>query len=325
MPGFTDFFTGSAVVPSDLSYALFTLTAAAPSLTLSWPISAVEGEATAARINDVNATATLGVIYLPPATEVSTGQDLIINNVGTEDFDVYDNTGQNRVVRVAVGSLIWIYLIDNTTQGGTWRVAPFGGAATAVTQVAATANTSGLTVTGSPIISSGTLDFALSPNLEAVSDFNTPGFVVLQDTTPTLTARTLSAGNNIVITNGDAIQGDPVISVAPNVNVTSLTATSLISPQVVKAWGSIEPDGTLTSTGYNAATSSLRESDNLYTVTLLSEMPSANYLVLLYPNITQSVASFLLTPFTSTEFSYYIYNSQGVALGCQTSFVVLSN
>jgi len=324
MPGFVDVITGSSVVPSDRSYASFVLSESAPNLVLSWPLTAAAGRNVAARINEVTSVAAQGAVFLPSAREATAGQDLVINNVGADSFDVYNATGETLLYSAVAGSLTWLYLIDNTTQGGIWRVAPFGGGFTAVTQVDATATTSGLTVTGGPVVSSGTFDIGLSDNLEALSAFDTPGFVVLQNNTPVWIPRTLSAGDNIEILNGDGVGGDPLIGLQTNVVVSSLAAQTILSPQAISAWGTVNPDGSL-GESYNVASSSLRSSDNLYTVTLLSGMPGVNYLVLLYPNITQSVASFLLTPFTTTEFSYYIYNSQGVVLECQTSFVVLSN
>lgn len=324
MPGFVDASTGSPIVPSDLSYAFFSLSASTPSLVLSWPLTATVGNAVTARINEIESTVAEGTVFLPSALEVTPGQDLIINNVGTESFGVYDATGETLLYSAVPGSLTWLYLTDNTTQGGVWRVAPFGGGFTAVTQVDAAATTAGITITGGPIVSAGTLDVGLSGTLETLSAFNTPGFLVLQNDTPVWIPRMLTAGDNIEIVNGDGLEDNPLISLQTNVVVSSLAAQTLLSPQVMSAWGVVNPDGSL-GESYNVASSSLRSSDNLYTVTLLSQMPSVNYLVLLYPNITQSVASFLLTPFTTTEFSYYIYDNQGVVLECQTSFVVLSN
>jgi hypothetical protein len=155
---YTDIFGGGTVQPSQVSYQQYILT---EDITLVWPTSFVDSPFVTARIIDVEPTLEDLTLTFPDATEISVGYDLILNNVGENDLTVNNNEG-SLIFTSGMGSLTYLYLIDNTTTGGTWRVSPFAGGSSAVTQVAATTSTPGFTITGSPITSSGTLDFELS-------------------------------------------------------------------------------------------------------------------------------------------------------------------
>lgn len=79
-----------------------------------------------------------------------------------------------------------------------------------VTSVSATGST-GLTVSGSPITSSGTITFTLGSELQGLSSLATSGIVV-RTAAGAYTGRTLAAANGtIVVTNGDGIAGAPTI------------------------------------------------------------------------------------------------------------------
>jgi hypothetical protein len=65
------------------------------------------------------------LLELPPATQVSTGQSLIVRNVGANTFTVTDNGG-NTIISIASGIADFIFLIDNTTVNGIWASVVFG-------------------------------------------------------------------------------------------------------------------------------------------------------------------------------------------------------
>lgn len=71
---------------------------------------------------------------------------------------------------------------------------------------------SGLTVAGSPVTFSGTFTLALADDLAAVEGLSTTGLAV-RTAANTWTTRTLSAGENVQITNGGGVAGDPVVAV----------------------------------------------------------------------------------------------------------------
>jgi hypothetical protein len=79
-----------------------------------------------------------------------------------------------------------------------------------VTSVAISGST-GLNVTGSPIISSGTINLDLSNNLQSLAGFASDGFMIRSSNGDFL-ARSLEAGTGITIINSDGINGNPIIS-----------------------------------------------------------------------------------------------------------------
>lgn len=118
-------FTGQTVSPSSVSYESLSLTA---NLELQWPINGNDNTP-ASSIIDVTATSsgtpTGWLLELPPATQVSTGQSLIVRNVGANTFTVTDNGG-NTIISIPSGIADFIFLIDNTTVNGIWASVVFG-------------------------------------------------------------------------------------------------------------------------------------------------------------------------------------------------------
>ena len=138
---YTDVFGGNTIYPSDVSYRYIQLTA---DVTLSWPLE-TSSEDTTARIMDFTADTSSLEITLPVASAVSNGQTLLINNVGSETFTVHDNAG-TQLVSVA-GGMVWqLYLMDNSTDAGSWRVFQYG-ASISSANAAALAGT-GITAVG---------------------------------------------------------------------------------------------------------------------------------------------------------------------------------
>lgn len=125
MTTYTNPFTGQTVSPSTVSYETLSLTA---NTMLQWPINGNDNTP-ASSIIDVTATssgtATGWLLELPPATQVSTGQSIIVRNVGSQLFTVTDNSG-NTIVSVASGIAEFIFLTDNTTTNGVWASVVFG-------------------------------------------------------------------------------------------------------------------------------------------------------------------------------------------------------
>jgi hypothetical protein len=125
MTTYTNPFTGQTVSPSSVSYETLALTA---NLQLEWPINGNDNTP-ASSIIDVTATSsgtiTGWLLELPPATQVSTGQSMIIRNVGSNTFTIADNSG-NTIVAVTSGVAEFIFLVDNTTVNGTWASVVFG-------------------------------------------------------------------------------------------------------------------------------------------------------------------------------------------------------
>ena len=85
-----------------------------------------------------------------------------------------------------------------------------------VTSVAAAAPAAGLTISGSPITSAGTLTFALANDLAAVEGLATTGLAI-RTAADTWATRTIQGtANQIAVTNGAGTTGDPTLAIAAN-------------------------------------------------------------------------------------------------------------
>jgi hypothetical protein len=117
-------FTGDVVQPTDVSYIEITLDA---TLQLVWPINGnLSTETPAARIMDVDATAGSLELRMPPASQVSVGQDALIRNIGSNTFTVTTYDGDSTIISIDPGVAKYIYLTDNGDEFGTWANVEFG-------------------------------------------------------------------------------------------------------------------------------------------------------------------------------------------------------
>jgi hypothetical protein len=119
MTTYTNPFTGQTINPSSVSYEALTIAA---NTLLDWPINGTTGIPTA-NIIEVTASTTGLYLILPPATQVSTGQTVLVRNIGSNPFTVtsYAASGVGAtIVSVASGVAQYIYLTNNSTTAGTW-------------------------------------------------------------------------------------------------------------------------------------------------------------------------------------------------------------
>jgi hypothetical protein len=97
-----------------------------------------------------------------------------------------------------------------------------------VTSVGVTGST-GLSVSGSPITSSGTISLTLDTGLQNLSTLNTTGIVV-STSADNFTTRTLTGTlNQIAITNGNGVSNNPAISLANDVILPGTGAVTIPS------------------------------------------------------------------------------------------------
>jgi hypothetical protein len=141
---YTQVFGGNTIFPSDVSYLRLDIDA---DVVLDWPLEN-EGATPAARIIDLAPTGPGFSVTLPIASQTGTGQTLLFNNLGPDVVSVLDQSG-NTILSLTAGSQWQIYLVDNTTTDGVWRVFRYG-AATAQAQASALAGF-GLLATGSTL------------------------------------------------------------------------------------------------------------------------------------------------------------------------------
>lgn len=123
MDGYNSVFGGENVSPAQLDYVSYTLTA---DLALVWPFqqSDVEPNVAAHKI-DVFPGVPNCKLWLPMASVVSPGQDVLIRNTGSSPFTVVDFAG-NTLVTITSGLQWFLWVTDNTTDPGTWGMVQFG-------------------------------------------------------------------------------------------------------------------------------------------------------------------------------------------------------
>jgi hypothetical protein len=221
---FTDLFTGNPVWAASVSYAAYTITG---NFSLNWPTDFLDNPNTIGSFTSISVNANGYNVTLPTALAASVGQSIVFINTspGNNNFVIKDNAG-NTLITLNQGNAVCLLLTDNTTAAGTWLIFPFAQGTPAVTSVAATTPSAGLTIGGSPITSAGTLTFTLASGLSALANLGTTGIMVQSTTGPsTLVSRSLVGGTNIDVTNADGVLGNPVINLSD-------TLTALSSIQV---------------------------------------------------------------------------------------------
>ena len=114
-------FTGDVIQPTDVSYASYNLTA---NLQLQWPSNTNGLQYPAARIMDVYQNASW-TVKMPDATQVSVGQDALIQNTSGTSVNILNYAG-SVICTVTAGQSQYIYLTANSTAGGNWGVIAFG-------------------------------------------------------------------------------------------------------------------------------------------------------------------------------------------------------
>lgn len=160
MPTFTSPFTGTVVVPTDVSYYALNFSS---NTQLYWPAVVNPTQVPAARIIDcVPSTSGLTVI-LPQGDQGAVGSDILIRNKGSVNFTVtaFGGTGS---VTVASGTSRYFYLSDNTTTAGVWQNVQFGTGTSAAD--AATLQGAGLTtITGQLAATSNVVQVSATPSI----------------------------------------------------------------------------------------------------------------------------------------------------------------
>lgn len=145
----------------------------------------------------------------------------------TTKGDIY--TYDTADVRLPVGTNGQVLSADSTTATGLQWITPNAGT---VTSVAATAPAAGFTISGGPITSAGTFTFTLANDLAAVEGLSGTGIAV-RTATDTWTARTVTAGTGITVTNGDGVSGQPTVAISASyVGQSSITTLGTVTTGV---------------------------------------------------------------------------------------------
>lgn len=121
MTSYVNPFTGQTIQPSQVGYEQLTIST---NTTLQWPVNGNTSNVVA-NIIEVTATTTSLNLFMPAASQVSTGQSVLIRNIGANSFTVVKSDGST-IVAISSGIAQYIYVTNNTTEPGTWATVTFG-------------------------------------------------------------------------------------------------------------------------------------------------------------------------------------------------------
>ena len=116
MTTYTSPFAGDVVLPTDVSYASYPISA---DLTLVWPINGNISTNVAARIMDITPSTSGLSVLMPPANQVSVGQDAFIKNPSAFTLTIKSSTGAT-LGTITAGGTRYFYITNNSTASGTW-------------------------------------------------------------------------------------------------------------------------------------------------------------------------------------------------------------
>lgn len=199
--------TGQTINPSQIGYEDLTIST---NTALDWPINGTVNQNVVASIIQITATVGSLNVYLPSALQVSTGQSVLIQNVGANTFTVTDISG-NTIASVASGIAEYIFLTDNSTNNGTWSTVTFG---------AGTSSANASTLAGYGLLAVGT---QLNQNYEesaisvsaTLSNANRAQFIVWTGGVGALTLPVASVAGNgwfVMVRNG----GSGILTLTPS-------------------------------------------------------------------------------------------------------------
>lgn len=190
---------------------------------LTWPFS-FAGAIVILDRNDINANQNDWTIAMPNATLGVAGQNFIFNNVSAFSFDIIANDLITPIITVNSGDIISLWLIDASTTNGTWSTIPFGGGASAITQITAQSSNNSIAITNGTITPpGGTIDFKQPTSLSNLLNLVTPNILVVNSNSPlTFSTVSLIAGTNITVNDGSGLSGNIIVDV--NSSLTGLNS-----------------------------------------------------------------------------------------------------
>lgn len=168
-------------------------------------------------------------ITLPKATLVSEGNYTTFYNDSAFSFQLKSFSGST-IITLTAGQAYQVTLRDNSTSGGTWIPIASGGGTSSITSVIAQSTDSSINITGGTLSPpGGTINFQLPASMQNLNSVATTGLVAITATAPlTWATRTLLAGTNIAITNGNGVSNNPSLDVNPVMtNLTSVAVGNL--------------------------------------------------------------------------------------------------
>lgn len=122
MTGFTSTFGGNPIEPADASWRVLSFS---QNQRLTWAFSLEDTSNPTARLMDLTAAQPGLTVAMPDARQASVGEQVVFNNIGSY-FLVITNADDATLRQIPPSSSVLLYLIDNSTAAGSWRVITFG-------------------------------------------------------------------------------------------------------------------------------------------------------------------------------------------------------
>jgi len=239
---YVDRFGGNTVQSSNNSYVSIVLDA---NKTLSWPTEFQNINGVVSYYMDVAPDAGARILTMPDARLAGPGSACVINNTTATAFNVNRNDG-TLLTPVNGQNSVEIFLTNNTTQAGAWRVLPrTAGGGVAVTSVNAAVpnatDSNNLTVAGVPIIAAGTINLGFAADLRALISFGADVGVLARTAANTWSLRTITTplGGNVVVNNGDGVAGNISIDLQTNLGVPGQTNIAQIQVGNINIQGNV--------------------------------------------------------------------------------------
>lgn len=192
---------------------------------LDYPYSQNTNAVMITDIIDVSASAINLSLILPDATQTTNGFAVTFNNVGTNVFSILLNNNVTSLYSIPVGTIVTVYLYDNSTVNGLWRVIPFGGGTNGISSLIINSFDESIIVTGSPVSPpSGSVSVSLPDIVSSIQTLTgSTGIVtVTKGHDPAWGTLNLSSSdNNIAIDNG-------TFTLNQNLNLTQVTSGNIV-------------------------------------------------------------------------------------------------
>lgn len=221
MTNYVDVFGGGVVPPSEYGYSAIAITA---DTQLYWPYNYTGTGVVTSKILEVSAGVGLS-LTLPPANEVSVGEDVLLINVGVNTFTVKDTVG-NTITTVSSGVSKFVYVKVNSTSAGSWGVFTYGTGTSAADALSLAGD--GLSVSGSFLQSNQPVSNYASSHTVLVSErASILNFTGGSDVLTIPAAGTLTSGFWIGVTNN----GTGSLTIEPtSPNTIDLATNKILAP-----------------------------------------------------------------------------------------------
>ena len=122
MTSYVNPFTGDIIQPTDVSYVAYSISS---DLTLVWPINGNTSTNVVARIMVITPSTSGLSVNLPPANQVSVGEDTLIKNPSAFSLTIKNANG-SVITTITAGESRYVFLTNNSSTSGTWASLALG-------------------------------------------------------------------------------------------------------------------------------------------------------------------------------------------------------